>query len=198
MRNEARGSMKGALRSPTGILRRVADPVKPFGFELLPRKLPPPLLQGERDRLRQQPGLFDQVNDRQADQSKDMKRTSVKAVALIICLSALSLMVGLTGCAGNRYSPSTGHSLEDQSTAERGYGQSTDQIVEDRRMAEGAREALAAVPGYKFDGVKVMVGNGVVQLSGFVNTSAQRTSAGEVASKVAGVKRVENNLTINH
>ena len=107
-------------------------------------------------------------------------------------------MVSLTGCAGNRYSPSAGHGLDDQSTAERGYGQSTDQIVEDRRTAERVREALAAAPGYKFDGVKVMAGNGVVQLSGFVNTSAQRTSAGEITSKVAGVKRVENNLTVNH
>jgi hypothetical protein len=189
--------MKGAHHSPASILRRVAYPVEPFRLGQLARQLQPPLLQRERDRLRQQPGLFDQVNDRQADQFKDMKRTSVKAVALILCLSALPLMVGLTGCAGNRYSPSTGHSLEDQSTAERGYSQSTDQIVEDRRTAERAREALAAAPGYKFDGVKVMAGNGVVQLSGFVNTSAQRTSAGEVTGKVAGVKRVENNLAVN-
>ena len=127
-----------------------------------------------------------------------MTKTSVNLLVLFTCLCALPLTVGLTGCAGDRYSPSTGHSPGDQSTAERGDGQSTDQFVEDRRMAERVREALAAAPGYKFDGVKVMIGNGVVQLSGFVNTSAQRTSAGEVASKVAGVKRVENNLTINH
>jgi hyperosmotically inducible protein len=94
--------------------------------------------------------------------------------------------------------PSTGQSLDDQRTAEPGYGQSTDQIVEDRRTAKPVREALAAAPEYKFDGVKVMSGNGVVQLSGFVNMSAQRTSAGEVTSKVAGVKSVENNLTVKH
>ena len=51
-------------------------------------------------------------------------------------------------------------------------------------------------PDYKYDGVKVTAGNGVVQLSGFVNTSAQRNRAGEVASKVVGVKSVENNLTV--
>ena len=51
-------------------------------------------------------------------------------------------------------------------------------------------------PDYKYDGVKVIACNGVVQLSGFVNTSAQKNSAGEVASKVVGVKSVENNLTV--
>jgi hypothetical protein len=78
-----------------------------------------------------------------------MKKTSVNAVALITCLSALPLMVGLTSCAGNRYSPSTGHSLDDQRTAEPGDGQSTDQIVEDRRTAERVREALGAGADYK-------------------------------------------------
>ena len=68
--------MKGALHSPASILRRVADPVKPFRLELLPRKLPPPLLQSERDRLRQQPDFFDQVNDRQADQFKVLPGSS--------------------------------------------------------------------------------------------------------------------------
>jgi hyperosmotically inducible protein len=125
-----------------------------------------------------------------------MSKTSVKVLALITCLCALPLMVGLTGCAGDRYNQSTGHSLDDQRTAERGYGQSADPIVEDRRTAERVREALAAAPEYKFDGVKVMAGNGVVQLSGFVNTSAQRNTAEEVAGKVVGVKSVENNLTV--
>ena len=62
--------MNGALHSPSGILRRVSDPVEPFDFELVPRELPPPLLKGERDSFWQQPGLFDQVNDCQADELK--------------------------------------------------------------------------------------------------------------------------------
>jgi osmotically-inducible protein OsmY len=109
-----------------------------------------------------------------------MTKASVKVLGLITCLSALPLMVGLTGCVGDR------------------YNQSTDQRIEDSRTAERVREALAAGADYKYDGVKVMAGNGVVQLSGYVNTSAQRTSAGEVTSKVAGVKSVENNLMVKH
>jgi osmotically-inducible protein OsmY len=125
-----------------------------------------------------------------------MAKTSVRVSALIICLSALPLMVGLTGCAGDGYHPSTSRRIDDKHTAEPGYNQITDQRIEDSRTAERVREALAAGADYKYDGVKVIASNGVVQLSGFVNTSAQRNSAGEATSKVVGVKGVENNLTV--
>jgi hyperosmotically inducible protein len=107
-----------------------------------------------------------------------MTKTSVKVFALIICLSALPLTVCLTGCAGDR------------------HNQSKDHRIDDNRTAERVREALAAGPDYKYDGVKVIAGNGVVQLSGFVNTSAQKNSAREAAGKVVGVKSVENSLTV--
>lgn len=41
-----------------------------------------------------------------------------------------------------------------------------------------------------------MAGNGVVQLSGFVNMRAQRNSAGDLPSKLLGVKSIEKNLTV--
>ena len=104
-----------------------------------------------------------------------MTKTSVKVLTLITCLSALPLMVGLMGCASDRHNQSTGHLNYDNRVAEPGYNQITDQRVEDSRTAERVREALAAAPHYKYDGVKVAASNGVVQLSGFVNTSAQRT-----------------------
>jgi len=107
-----------------------------------------------------------------------MTKTSVKVLALITCLSALPLMVGLTGCAGDR------------------YHQSTDPRIEDSRTAERVRETLAATPEYKFDGVQVAAFKSVVQLSGFVNTRVQKNAAGEVASKVVGVKDVVNNIKV--
>ena len=100
------------------------------------------------------------------------------------------------GCASDRRNQSAGHHNYENRVAEPGDNQITDQRVEDNRTAERVREALAAGPQYKFDGVQVAASNGVVQLSGFVNTTAQRTRAGEVAEKVVGVKSVENNLTI--
>ena len=125
-----------------------------------------------------------------------MTKTRARMLALITCLSALPLMVGLTGCAGDRSHQSTAPRVEDNPTAERGDSQTTDQRIEDSRTAERVREALAAGADYRYDGVKVIASNGVVQLSGFVNTSAQRNRAGEVTSKVVGVKSVENNLTV--
>ena len=107
-----------------------------------------------------------------------MTKTSVKVWALITCLSAFPLLVGLMGCAGDRYS------------------QGANQCVADSRMAERVREALAAGADYKYDRVKVIACNGVVQLSGVVNTRAQRNRAREVTSKVVGVKSVKNNLTV--
>ena len=92
----------------------------------------------------------------------------------IACSSALALLVGLTGCAGDRHTQSTGPSVDDHRTVDRGDGQSTDQSIEDKRTAERIREALAAASEYKFAGVQVAAGNGVIQLSGLVNTSAQR------------------------
>jgi osmotically-inducible protein OsmY len=101
-------------------------------------------------------------------------------LALITCFSALPLLAGLMGCAGER------------------YHETTTQHVEDSRIAERVREALAAGDGYKYDGVKVGACNGVVQLTGVVNTSAQRNNAGAVANSVAGVKGVENNLSVKN
>ncbi len=125
-----------------------------------------------------------------------MTTTSVKVLAIITCLSAFPLVVGLTGCAGARPNQSAEPRADDNHTDEHSYIQSADQHIEDSRTAERVRETLAASPDYKYDGVKVIAANGVVQLSGFVNTSAQRISAGEVARKVAGVRSVENNLMV--
>jgi osmotically-inducible protein OsmY len=44
--------------------------------------------------------------------------------------------------------------------------------------------------------VKVTSYRGTVQLSGFVNTSDQKRRAEDIAEKVQGVKRVENNITV--
>ena len=125
-----------------------------------------------------------------------MTKTSVNVMALITGLSALLIMVGLTGCASDRHNQSTGHRIDDNRTAERGDNQSTDGRMEDSRTAERVREALAAGADYKYAGVRVITSNGVVQLSGFVHTSAQKNTAGEVARKIVGVQSVENNLTV--
>jgi hypothetical protein len=126
-----------------------------------------------------------------------MTKTSVRVLTLITCVGALALIVDLTGCANDRHNLSTGRRNYDNRVADPGYNPITDQHIEDSRTAERVREALAAGAGYRYDGVKVIASNGVVQLSGFVNTSAQKNSAGEVARKVVDVKEVVNSITVN-
>jgi len=113
-----------------------------------------------------------------------MKRTLVtdvktlQTVGMILFVSALPFLAGLTGCAGDRYNQSTG------------------QRIDDNRTAGRVREALSADKQYKYDGVQVVAFKGDVQLSGFVNTKAQKNSAGEVAMRVVGAKNVDNNITV--
>jgi osmotically-inducible protein OsmY len=116
--------------------------------------------------------------------------------SILTCLGSLAWMVGLMGCAGDPYVASTSHPIDGSPPVAGGYSQNSGQGIEDRRTAERVREALAAVADYRYGGVRVSESQGVVQLNGFVKTSAQKNGAGEVAYKVAGVKVVENNLTV--
>jgi len=113
-----------------------------------------------------------------------MKETSVntgkrlKVLALITCLGAVPLVAGLTGCAGNRYTQSTGEHIDDRATSSR------------------VRSALSADTQYKYDGVNVETFKGVVQLSGFVNSRDQKNRAGDLAKRVEGIREVANNITV--
>ena len=58
------------------------------------------------------------------------------------------------------------------------------------------KSALSNDAEYKYEGVEVTVFKGTVQLSGFVDTSAQKSRAGDLAKEVKGVKDLENNITV--
>jgi hyperosmotically inducible protein len=105
------------------------------------------------------------------------KITTLKILGLITCFGTLSL-VGLTGCAGDHYSQSTGEHIDDRATSSR------------------VKSALGANPEYKFAEVNVATFKGRVQLSGFVNAKAQKSTAGDIAKDVEGVKEVANNITV--
>jgi hyperosmotically inducible protein len=113
-----------------------------------------------------------------------MKKTTVrmgrglKLSALVLSVSALAIAAGITGCAGDRYTQSTGEHIDDKTESSR------------------VRSALNEDTQYKYEDVKVQTFKGVVQLSGFVNSRDQKNRAGDLARKVQGVKDVENNITI--
>ena len=113
-----------------------------------------------------------------------MKKTTVrmgrglKLSALAFSVCALAIALGATGCAGDRYTQSTGERIDDKGESSR------------------VRSALSEDTQYKYEDVKVQTFKGVVQLSGFVNSRDQKNRAGDLARKVQGVKDVENNITV--
>jgi osmotically-inducible protein OsmY len=100
-------------------------------------------------------------------------------LGLVITVSALPLLLGVTGCTtGSRYHQSTG------------------EYIDDHGLSSAVKKALKHDTLYKFGDVNVDTFKGVVQLNGFVNTTAQKDRAGDLATKVAGVKEVQNKITV--
>lgn len=74
-------------------------------------------------------------------------------------------------------------------------GRTIGQGAEDAWLWSKARTALAAADNLPDTGINVDVDNGVVTLTGNVETADQRTRAGQ-AARVEGVRDVRNNLTV--
>jgi hyperosmotically inducible periplasmic protein len=104
-----------------------------------------------------------------------MKKIKSLSAALFL---ATATVVGVTGCEGDRYHESTGESIDDTAITSR------------------VKSALGDDAMYKYPGVKVTTFKGTVQLSGFVDTRAQKSQAGTIAKNVNGVKEVVNNITV--
>jgi len=107
-------------------------------------------------------------------------KIQANGLCLALCLGFATAagVVTFTGCAGDRYNRSTGEYIDDKSIDSR------------------VRDALSDNPEYKFEGVSVTSFKGTVQLSGFVDSWAQKMSAAHIAKQVQGVKDVDNNITV--
>jgi hyperosmotically inducible protein len=107
-----------------------------------------------------------------------MKKNYQAVIGLSLCLAALPLIATVTGCAGDRYHQSTGEAIDDSGITMR------------------VKSALSNDASYKYGDVNVQSFKGTVQLSGFVETSAQKSRAAELAKGVEGVKDLQNNITV--
>ena len=101
-----------------------------------------------------------------------------KMLGVVLCLGMLPLLPTITGCAGDRTHQSTGEAIDDHGISMR------------------VKDALSNDAEYKYEGVNVVTFKGDVQLSGFVDTHAQKSRADTIAKGVEGVKDVENNITV--
>lgn len=105
-------------------------------------------------------------------------KTKITNLSAVLCMGLFLMIFGVAGCAGDRYNRSTG------------------EYIDDKGLNMRVSSALGDNPEYKFSDVQVTSFRGTVQLSGFVNTSAQKSTAGKIAKGVEGVKDVENNITV--
>jgi len=99
---------------------------------------------------------------------------------LALCLGLLTTgaITATSGCAGNKYDRSTG------------------QYIDDKSLTVRVKHALGENPDYKYSDVNVDTFRGTVQLSGFVNTSDQKSKADDISKQVQGVQKVVNNITV--
>ena len=101
------------------------------------------------------------------------KLTTLLAVAGLLSVSVLA-----GGCASTSTSTSTG------------------EYVDDAVVTTKVKSALLGKDDVKSFDISVETLLGVVQLSGFVDTALQKSTAGKAASEVKGVKEVKNNLIV--
>ena len=73
---------------------------------------------------------------------------------------------------------------------------SAGEVIDDSVVTAKVKAALIADPNVKAHEVNVETREGVVQLSGFVDNDQAKTTATDVAKRVAGVKEVKNDLQI--
>src|SRR5438128_2631320 len=100
-------------------------------------------------------------------------KTSLKIIALFSVISAGSVLPFVSGCAGTPTRQSTGEYVDDAA-------------ITTKVKAEFVRDETVKALQVNVDTFK-----GVVQLSGFVDTAAQKTRAGEIARSVSGVMDVK-------
>lgn len=107
-----------------------------------------------------------------------MKTTfHVTVTSLALILGSGAVLVG-TGCAGTSTKESTG------------------EYIDNSAITAKVKSALASDEIVKARQINVESFRGTVQLSGFVNTSAEKERAGRIAATVEGVKEVKNNITV--
>lgn len=75
-------------------------------------------------------------------------------------------------------------------------GHSTGEIIDDSVITTKVKTALAADPVAKATDVQVETYKGVVQLSGFVDSTEAAKKSVEVARGVSGVKEVKNSMVV--
>src|SRR5436853_1676438 len=103
-----------------------------------------------------------------------------KQIAYLVIGAILAAvpLTSITGCAVARHKETAGS------------------YAKDKEIAARIKTAMYADPVVKGTEVKVQSLNGVVQLSGFVDSQAGKDRAGQIAASTPGVVQVHNDLLL--
>ncbi|AQH02527.1 transporter [Burkholderia sp. KK1] len=110
-------------------------------------------------------------------------RTSSFTVAAAASLMVLSAVTIPQASAADSSSDSTAASKKTVRT-------------ENRALSHSVRQSLTKVPGLDSSHINVLARGGTITLAGYAPDQSQIDSAQTAASKVAGVQRVDNRLTV--
>jgi len=102
----------------------------------------------------------------------------MKTFKRLIPMLSIIAVAGILGCASTSKSEGTG------------------EYVDDTVITTKVKAAILNEPSLKSAEINVETFKGVVQLSGFVRSSANESTAVEVARNVAGVKSVKNDMRL--
>ena len=100
----------------------------------------------------------------------------MKKLLTALCLSLTIIVVN--GCASSATRESTG------------------EFIDSSRITTDVKTELFSAKDVNSSDISVKTFKGVVQLSGFVNSQNQIKRAGEIASRVSGVREVRNDLLV--
>jgi hyperosmotically inducible protein len=108
-----------------------------------------------------------------------------------------SLLLALAGCNNDTTTKDTNRGPA--ASAGQKIDQASTELTEkagDAAITAKVKAALIKEPGIKSASIGVDTTGGKVTLSGTVDTAENKTRAAEIAHEVAGVKSVENRLTV--
>jgi hyperosmotically inducible periplasmic protein len=110
----------------------------------------------------------------------------LKALGVVVCVAV----------ASSAYAQSSDAAATDSTSAAPTKSQKSATKKEDRKLGYSVRRALSKAQGFDVSNVFVRSRGGAVTLTGTVPEGGQIAQAGEVAKGVAGVKSVNNKLTL--
>ena len=125
----------------------------------------------------------------------------------LIGISMLVVVVGLSACdkpgpaerAGKKIDQTTDKIGEKMGEQREKMGEQSEKagvVINDTEITAKVKAAIFAEPGLKTLQISVDTVKGVVTLSGSVDSKSIRNRSQELASAVAGVKDVDNRLTV--